>query len=213
MSNDVLVDRLTADLKPVRPRTNLRDGVLIAGVCLVELALFLLIGGMRPDMATAMRQPSFWWKLTSLGLIATVGCTTSVLSFHPTGLPRQGLRWVLAMVVVSLAIGWGLDADRAGWVSLGARLDWRQGVQCLYKMLLLALPAVMGLAMLMHRGAPTDRRGTAWSVGIAAAAWGAFVFVFACPSDDPVYVAFWYTLACLSIAASSRLLLPVLTYW
>ncbi len=55
-------------------------------------------------------------------------------------------------------------------MSLDARLDRRHGVQCLCKMLLLALPGTMGLAVLMQRGALTDRRGTAWSVGGAAAA-------------------------------------------
>ncbi len=75
-------------------------------------------------------------------------------------------------------------------------------------MVLLALPAVTRLTVLMRRGAPAGRSDTAWSAGIAAAACGAFVF--ACPSDDPLYIAFWYMLACLVIAMSSRLLLPVL---
>ncbi len=213
MPNDSLIDRLAADLKPVRPRTDMRDGLLVGAVCLLELALFLLMGAMRPDMPTAMHHPSFWWKLTSLGLIAVVSGSASVASFHPAGSPRRGIRWVLGIVLACLAVGWGLDAGSAGWATLDARLDWRHGVQCLVKMVLLALPAVAGLAVLMRRGAPTDRSGTAWSVGIAAAAWGAFVFVFACPSDDPLYIAFWYMLACLSIAVVSRLLLPVLARW
>ncbi len=213
MPDESLIDRLAADLRPVRPRTDGRDGLLVGGVCLLELALFLLMGAMRPDMPAAMHHPSFWWKLTSLGLIAAVSGTASVISFHPAGSPRRGIRWVLAIVVACLAVGWGLDAGRAGWASLATRLDWPHGVQCLTKMVLLALPAVTGLAVLMRRGAPTDRSGTAWSVGIAAAAWGAFVFVFACPSDDPLYIASWYMLACLCIAVSSRLLLPVLARW
>ncbi len=216
LPDHLLIDRLVAGLQPVRPRTNKRDGLLVAGICVLELALFLLMGAMRPDMPVAMRHPSFWWKLTSLGLIAAVSGTASVFSFHPAGSPRRGLRWVLALAVACLAVGWALDASRAGsagWASLQARLDWRHGMQCFTKMVLLALPAVAGLSVLMRRGAPTDRAGTAWSVGIAAAAWGAFVFVFACPSDDPLYIAFWYMLACLSIAVLARLLLPVLARW
>ena len=216
LPNQLLIDRLVTGLKPVRPRTNRRDGLLVAGICVLELALFLLMGAMRPDMPVAMRHPSFWWKLTSLGLIAAVSGTASVFSFHPAGSPRRGLRWVLALGVACLAVGWALDAGRAGhpgWASLEARLDWEHGMQCFTKMVLLALPAVAGLSVLMRRGAPTDRAGTAWSVGIAAAAWGAFVFVFACPSDDPLYIAFWYMLACLSIAVLARLLLPVLARW
>ncbi len=213
LPHQLLIDRLAANLKPVRPRTNTRDGLLVGGLCILELALFLLLGAMRPDMPVAMRHPSFWWKLASLGLIAAVSGTASVASFHPAVSPRRRMRWVLAIVVACLAVGWALDAGRTGWASLDARLDWRHGVQCFTKMVLLAFPAVAGLSVLMRRGAPTDRSGTAWSVGIAAAAWGAFVFVFACPSDDPLYIAFWYMAACLSIAVVSRLLLPVLARW
>ena len=213
LPDHLLIDRLAAGLKPVRPRTNKRDGLLVAGICILELALFLLMGAMRPDMPVAMHHPSFWWKLTSLGLIAAGSGTASVFSFHPAGSPRRGLRWVLALVAVCLAVGWALDAGSSGWTSLGARLDWRHGVQCFTKMVLLALPAVAGLSVLMRRGAPTDHAGTAWSVGIAAAAWGAFVFVFACPSDDPLYVAVWYTVASLLVAGAARLLLPRLARW
>jgi Negative regulator of sigma F len=48
-------------------------------------------------------------------------------------------------------------------------------------------PAGNCAATLIRRGASTDRAGTALAAGLASAAWGAFVFVFACPSDDPLY--------------------------
>ena len=50
-------------------------------------------------------------------------------------------------------------------------------------------------------------------VGLAAAAWGAFVFVFACPSDDPLYIAVWYSVGCGIVVLSSRLILPRLARW
>ncbi|WP_419728577.1 NrsF family protein [Lichenicola sp.] len=213
MLNDSLIDQLTLDLKPVRRRSAAGDGLVIGGICLVELALFLLMGAMRPDMQAAMHHPSLWWKLVSLGLIAAVSGMTAVVSFHPAGSPRRGVQLTLAIVSICLAVGWGLNSARAGWSSVDARLDWRHGVECLYKMVLLALPVFMGLAILMQRAAPTDRQGTAWSIGIASAAWGAFVFVFTCPFDDPLYIAFWYTATCSLIAVCGRLLLPILSRW
>jgi hypothetical protein len=65
----------------------------------------------------------------------------------------------------------------------------------------------------MRRGAPTDTAGTSLAVGIAAAAWGAFVFVFACPFDDPLYIAVWYTVGCGLVTILARLLLPRLVRW
>ncbi|MDQ2804798.1 MAG: DUF1109 domain-containing protein, partial [Pseudomonadota bacterium] len=73
MSIDRVVDRLASDLKPIRRRRVAGDALILGVTCAVELALFLGLGAMRPDMPLAMEQPSFWWKLTSLGLIAAVG--------------------------------------------------------------------------------------------------------------------------------------------
>jgi hypothetical protein len=213
MRTDPLIDRLTHELKPVRRRTAWRDAVALAGLGAVELGLFLALGLMRPDMPMAMRLPSFWWKLASLGLIALVSGTVALVSLDPVRSPRRGLRWIVALIAVCLAIGWILDASRNGYAALLARLDWPSGLQCLTKMVVLAMPAVIALGVLMRRGAPTDRGGTALAAGIAAAAWGAFVFVFACPIDDPFYVAVWYSLGCGAVTLFARLTLPRLTRW
>ena len=101
----------------------------------------------------------------------------------------------------------------AGFAGLGARLDWQHGVQCVTKMVLLSLPALLGLGLLMRRGAATEPGSTALTVGLASSAWGAFVFVFACPSDDPFYIAVWYGVGCGSVSLAARLLLPRLTRW
>ena len=213
MSIDRLVDRLASDLKPVRRRSLARDSLILCVLGAVELALFFGLGLMRPDMPSAMEQPSFWWKLTSLGLIALVGGAVAIASFDPAGSPRRGLRWLAVIVALCLAAGWGIDAARAGLPVLAARLNWPSGVQCVWKMVALSLPAVVGLGVLMRRGAPTDTGGTALVVGIAAAAWGAFVFVFACPVDDPLYIAVWYAVGCGLVTLFARLVLPPLTRW
>ena len=96
---------------------------------------------------------------------------------------------------------------------LVARLDWRSGLSCMWQMAVLSLPAAAGLGVLMRRAAPTAVAGTALSVGIAAAAWGAFVFVFACPVDDPFYIAVRMPLDRGPVTAAARLLLPPLTRW
>lgn len=213
MSSESLIDRLTVDLKPVKRRNPVIDGVVFGGICLLELILFLAMGAMRHDMPLAMAQPSFWWKLTALGLIAVLSGGVAVMSFSPVHSPRRGLVALMALVVICLGAGWIIDAGRGGWAAVAGRLDWRNGIWCVHDMTLLAIPPVMGLGVLMQRGAPTDRKATAWIVGIAAAAWGAFVFVFACPFDDPLYTAVWYSVGCGLVTVVSRLALPILTRW
>src|SRR5258708_17058008 len=110
----------------------------------------------RSDMPMAMPLPSFWWKLASLGLVGLVSGSVAIMSFDPMRSPRRGLRWIVALIAVCLASGWLLDASRDGFSTLISRLDWRDGVQCLYTMVILSIPAVIGLDLLMHRGAPPD---------------------------------------------------------
>ena len=213
MRADPLIDRLTYELKPVRRRTARSDAIALVVLCAIQLGLFLAFGLLRPDMPMAMHLPSFWWKLASLGLIALVSGTVTILSLDPVRSPRRGLRYIVALIAVCLAIGWLLDASRDGLPALVSRLDWPNGLRCLYQMVALSVPAVIGLGLLMRRGAPTDHRGTALAAGLAAAAWGAFVFVFACPFDDPLYVAVWYSLGCGAVTLFARLTLPRLTRW
>ena len=191
----------------------LSDAMALVVLGAVELGLFLALRPMRPDMPMAMHLPSFWWKLASLGLIAFVSGAVAIVSLDPVRSPRRGLHWIVALIAVCLAIGWILDASRDGFSALLSRLDWPNGLQCLEKIMVLSVPAVIGLGLLMRRGAPTDRGGTALAAGLAAAAWGAFVFVFACPFDDPFYVAVWYSLGCGAVTLFARFALPPLTRW
>jgi hypothetical protein len=213
MANDHLIDRLVGDLKPVRRRKPAREFLALAVLGAIEVVLFLSLGMMRPDMPMAMEAPSFWWKLGSLGLLAVVGAGVAVLSFDPVASPRRGLRWLGMLLVVSLAGGWVIDAARDGWPALAMRLNWQDGLQCVMKMVLLSVPAVIALGFLMRRGAPTDRAGSSLASGIAAAAWGAFVFVFACPYDDPFYIVVWYAVGCGLVTLFARLALPRFTRW
>jgi len=213
MSSDLLIGRLAQDLKPVRRRRPLVDGAILASVAMVELVLLLAFGFMRADMPKAMDMPSFWWKFISLGLIALTSGAVAVLSLDPTRSPRRGLRWTIGLIVLALAAGLLIDAARDGFAALLTRLDWPNGIRCFAKMVVLSIPAVIGLGVLMRRGAPTDRAGTALASGLAAAALGAFVFVFACPFDDPFYVMVWYSLGCGTVTLLGRLLLPRLTRW
>jgi hypothetical protein len=213
MRTDSLVDRLSQDLRPVRRRSIAREALLLLLLGVIEVATFLGMGFMRPDMPMAVEAPSFWWKLTSTGLIAVLGAGVAILSSDPVRSPRCGLRWILVCIVAILASGWLIDASGNGIADLVRRLDWSQGLQCVWKMVALSIPPAVALGVLVRRGAPTDRGGTALAAGLSSAAWGAFVFVFACPSDDPLYIAVWYTVGCSIVTIVGRTVLLRLSRW
>jgi hypothetical protein len=213
MRTDTLVDRLAQNLRPVRPRSIWQEALLLLLLGVVEIGAFLGMGFMRPDMPVAMEAPSFWWKLSSMGLIAFLGSGVALLSADPVRSPRRGLRWILVCIAAIFASGWAIDATGAGMAGLVRRLDWTQGLQCVWKMMVLSIPPAIVLGGLIRRGAPIDRSGTALAAGLSSAAWGAFVFVFACPSDDPLYIAVWYTIGCSIVTLLGGVILMRLARW
>ena len=213
MTSDRFLDELAASMTPVKPRRASRDLQLFALVCAVELGHFLLSGAPRRDLMSAMAHPAIWWKLGSLGVLTVVGAATAVRSFDPAASPRHGLRMLGLLVGVAVGLGWVINALSPDGGALLARLRWRHGVECVSTMTALSIPAIVALGLLMRRGAPTDRKGSALAAGAAGAAWGAFVFAFRCPDDDPLYVAVWYLVGCSIIALTARLVLPRVIRW
>ena len=60
MPTEGLVDSLVADLKPVTGPRFWRDVGLLALLAVIELAVYVAIGHMRPDIGAAMAEPSWW---------------------------------------------------------------------------------------------------------------------------------------------------------
>ena len=213
MSSDALIDSLVDDLRPV-PRPNVgRLIAILAGLATIELVGFLALGNMRPDIGAAVARTAFWWKMGGLGILALLGVAVALRSFDPVSTPRKGLhRWAFMLAGI-LLFGVGLNFVGQGLDSFGARLMWRMGIHCLTVMTLLSVPPLIALALMMRGGAPTDRQTSAVVVGLAAAAWGAFIFAFHCPSDDPLYIIFWYALGCAAITLLARAILPSTSRW
>jgi hypothetical protein len=213
MRAEPLIERLSSELKPVRRRKAWSDALTLVVLCAIELGLFIAMASMRADMPMAIHRASFWWKAASLGLIGLLSGSIAIMSLDPMRSPRRGLRWIVALIAACLGSGWLFDASRDGLSTLASRLDWVMGLDCLSKIVALSVPAVIGLGLLMRRGAPTDRAGTAWAAGLTAAVWGAFVFVYACPVDDPLYIAVWYSLGCGAVTLFARWALPAISRW
>lgn len=196
MKTESLIERLSGDLQPMRPRTILRNAALLAGLGITEIVVFLGMGFMRPDMQAAMLASSFWWKLASMGLLAVLASSTALWSIDPTRSPRRGLQWVFVCIALIFATGWLIDTAESGSLNWLMRLHWHEGIGCAWRIIALSVPAVIAFAFIIRRGAPSDRTGTALAGALASAGWGAFVFVLSCPSNDPLYVAVWYTVGC-----------------
>lgn len=211
---DPLADALAAGIAPVRPPSRRRGAAMLAAAAALEAVAYVVVrGGMRGDMDMAVGRMALWWKVASLAVLAVIGVATTLAALDPAESPRRGLRRIAAIGAVAVAVGWALDAATRGGGDLAARLDPRQGIDCLGAVVVLSLPPLVLLAALLRRGAPTDGRGAATAAGLAAAAWGGTIFTVACPSDDPLYVVVWFAAAFGVVVGAARAVLPRLIRW
>ncbi|AOR80232.1 NrsF family protein [Novosphingobium resinovorum] len=208
MSSESLIANLSSDLAPVQRRSMVREGGLVLALGTVELALFLGMGVMRPDMSHMAGSPYLMWRVGSLGLLAVVACVLAIQSFSPTARPRRGLMLACVLAVAAIVVGAFVTPDGANERALLDRIDPARGMLCAVSIFVLSLPIVALLGALMRRAAPTQPRLSALASGIAAGACGAFVFAFCCPFNDPLYVVVWYTAGCAAAAAAARWRLP-----
>lgn len=208
MSSESLIVDLSSNLAPVQRRSMVREGGLVLALGTVELALFLGLGIMRPDISHMLGSPYLMWRVGSLGLLAAVACVLAIRSFSPTARPRRGLMLACVLAVAAIVGGAFVTPDGASERALLDRIDPASGMLCAVSIFVLSLPIVALLGALMRRAAPTQPRLSALASGIAAGACGAFIFAFCCPSNDRVYVVVWYTVGCAAAAAAARWCLP-----
>ena len=213
MSNEFSINALVADLRPVRRRSAWRDVAVLAGVAGAELAAWLLLGFARPDLGEAMHHPYLPWLLASLLMMALFGAATALWSLAPERSPRAGLGWTAAGLGGALLIGGVLGAVPVSVDDVVARLNWRDGLMCVGDMIALSVVPAVVLGILARRGAPTHLGGTALASGVAAASWGAFVFAFACPANDPLYIVVWYLVGCGAMVLVAWSLIARLARW
>jgi hypothetical protein len=213
MPSDFLIDRLVADLRPVHRPSTLRQSGVLGALAAIELAGFLGLGTLRPDITTAVGLSVFWWKMGGLLVLALFATAIALRSFQPTSSPQTDLRrWTIVLTAL-VVLGWVIEAGTSTPGGLADRLMWHMGVECLTVMTILSLPPVLALGFLMRRGAPTDLAASATATGAAAGTLGAFIFAFHCPSDDPFYIVFWYSIGCGVITLLGRIFLPLVSRW
>ena len=207
-----LIDGLVSGLTPVRPRSRWRDAAVLALVAAVEVAVVMAVMPMRADMGTAVQGMMFWWKFGGALCIAVAGLAALLVLLTPDARPNAGRRVVLVVAGAVLAVGLVLVGSGAMPMP-GAMPDWHEGLDCARLVFLYGLPMLAATVLLARRAAPARPRAAATAAGLASAGWGAVVFAWACPYDNPMYVALWFSLALVAGALLGRTLLPRLLRW
>jgi hypothetical protein len=194
-----IVDRIVADLRPVRPRWPV--GARLGGWLLLDLAVAAwVVTHTRVAFMTKLRWPGYALELAIFGGAAILA---AVLAFR-SAIPGRGPRRIEIGVVVILTLGGSLIL-----ASTPARLDYllsnfvRTGLPCAYTTCLLAAAPWLGLAWVVRRAAPMQGATSGALVGA-----GALLFSFAlmridCPVDEPLHLIAWHLMPALIAIAGS----------
>ena len=217
-----LIDRLSTDLKPVRPALPpVRATLLwVFFSALGTLALFATVLHFRTNWEAASARITFWLCLGSL-LATMTGCAAAAIR---SGLPgrsrsaRSELLGPLAFAFFFGSLAFDLFATPARGSALGASLlveglDPRSGMHCSFTVMFLAIVPALLLAWRLRTTAPTEPRKAGLWAGLAAGAAGAFGLAFCCPSENPVHLLIWHGLPVLALSLLGGLIGQRLLRW
>jgi hypothetical protein len=210
-TTDDLIASLSADLPKVAPgAVTRRIGLGLGLGGLASAALMLAWLGPRADLAQAVMTPMFWMKVgyaAATGLIAA-----GLLARMARPGARVGLLAAVAvapfLVVVAMALARWAQAPPPMQHDL---LMGHSSMLCPWRILAMGLPLLAGAVWAVRGLAPTRLALAGLVAGGCAGGIGAAIYAFACDETSAPFLAVWYTLgmvlvAALGATAGSRLL-------
>lgn len=213
MRTDELIDRLAADLAPVRaggPPRRLAAAALVGGAG--ALALVSAWMHVRPDLTAAVATWNFWMKAGYAVVLAAAGFLMAERLGRPAGSGRRGVALALAAAGVLILLGLIQLATAAPGDRLALWLgqSWRY---CPFNILALSGPALVASFLALRTLAPTRLVGAGAAAGLLAGGLAMAAYALHCPETEPAFVATWYSLGALLTALLGALLGPLLLRW
>lgn len=205
MRTDDLIEALAADGAPVRPPPRRLAAVAVAGA-LAALALVLGWLHTRHDLMPAMRGGMFWMKAAYTAVLGLAGYLAIERLARPEGSGRKG--WILGGAALALFAAAGLiqamySPDVQAALHMLRGHSWHS---CSRNILTLGLP-MLALGLWAVRGmAPTRPVAAGFATGLFAGGVAATVYGLHCPENTFTFVALWYSLGVLLLAALGAVL-------
>lgn len=204
--------RLLAEDLPTRPAN---PGVALTGWLLatafVAGTAFLIVAEPRPDLLESGLIPTL--IKTALGALFAWGAIFGAKALtRPEAAPGKGwkrLFFVAVFVTILLAVDLA-SRGSAGWL---ARMLGKNVWACLTIIPALALPALAASLYALRGGATTSPAGAGALAGLASAGLAILAYGLFCTEDSPAFVAIWYSLAAVIVAAFGAVLGRTLLRW
>jgi hypothetical protein len=160
--------------------------------------------GVRPDVMTAMHNPFFDLKFAVTLALAAAAITISLHLARPEASLR-GFVWLLAIPAGLLVAGISGEMMMPQRLPMMTRLVGSNSKVCLTAVPLLSLPLLAASLIGLRHGAPTRPALAGAMAGMLSSGLAATLYASNCTDDSPLFVATWYTLATLIVAAIGAL--------
>lgn len=189
-NTDQLIDRLAADVAPVRrlidPR---RRAARWAAFALAIAAVGVVYYGLRRDLGAALSAGPILLRLPLLAATMWLAAVAALRVSVPGAGARAWTRWwpllllgaLLAITAAELLLAGDTRTPMRGWA-------------CVRKMTFVGLVPAVGALVLVYRAAPLEPIWAAVLALVAAGAAGALTSELACPLGSPMHVLLWHVL-------------------
>ena len=197
MTNDALIAKLAANLKPIRgthARMSLLIAAAIGGVAAIDFTLFWPSLGPRPDLRSAALTTMFWVKLIYTASVSILGFGALENLSRPDSVPVRWARLLwppLSLLLVVTACDWAMTPATSGAAFWMGSSWW----QCPIYVLGLSVPACAALMLALSGLAPARLATAGAAAGLVAGGLGATAYALHCVETSPGFILIWYSLS------------------
>jgi hypothetical protein len=200
MKTSELIEALAADRPPGRINLGVRFCLALGVGALVSAWLFMMMLGPRSNFVASLQSMRFDLKfIDTLAFVlpAAVLCLRVLRPDAKVG--GFGVAFLAPVVLLGAGVIAELLLVPADlW---GTRLIGGNSMHCLTMIPLLSIAPLAALLLAMRAGAPQNPGIAGALAGAAAAGIAATLYAANCPDDSPLFVASWYPMATIIVAA------------
>ena len=204
MDTDQLIRTLAADNDHRARPVGLVLALALLAASPLSLLIFFAALGVRPDAMAAMHSPFFDLKFVVTLSLASAATVISLHLSRPQA-SLAGWAWLLTAPAALLVAGISAEMMIPQRLPMMTRLVGSNSRVCLGAIPTMSLPLLAAALLGLRHGAPARPALAGAIAGLLSAGFAATLYAAHCPDDSPLFVATWYTLAALAVAALGAL--------
>jgi hypothetical protein len=203
MKTEKLIDWLVDDLAFTPPIAGKRLLIWLPVAALVTSIIFLGLVGIRKDLMSQGAMPTL--IKVGLGLLmAIVAVRATWTLLRPEASIAQGVA-ALMTILLSVSLLLAFDLAMLGSDGFLGRLLGKSIVSCLTVIPLLALVPLCTSVVALRAGATSHPAMTGSLAGLASVGFAIVAYGLYCSEDSISFVAAWYSLAAVLVAAAGSI--------